>query len=326
MLFMSDVGGSQQINGVDLVFTDRATQSLSTAPISSGTYLPTNLNPPQDQDAFPNPAPGKPYSGSLSVFNGTNPNGVWKLYVLNESFWGTGSISGWDITFNDPAPPAVTATAPTSVTSYSATLNGAINPLGLASTFAFHFGTDTGYIDAQPAQNVGNGTSTLPVALRITGLKPGTLYRYQLTGENAAGLSVASEITFTTVAFVDTDGDGMPDDYETSNHFDPYNSNDAGLDADGDGLTNLQEYLAGTDPHDPTSVFRPVGAQRSANSFSITFPTVLGKLYQAQKSDQLTPANWSLVRDNIYGTGQLVTVTDFSVSGPLAFYRLVVLP
>jgi hypothetical protein len=49
----------------------------------------------------------------------------------------------------------------------------------------------------------------------------------------------------------DTDGDGMPDKWEIDNGLDPKNSLDANLDPDGDGATNLAEFLAGTDPKNP---------------------------------------------------------------------------
>ncbi len=49
----------------------------------------------------------------------------------------------------------------------------------------------------------------------------------------------------------DIDGDGMPNTFETTYGLDPRNANDAGLDLDGDGTTNLNEFLA-SPPTDPT--------------------------------------------------------------------------
>jgi hypothetical protein len=46
----------------------------------------------------------------------------------------------------------------------------------------------------------------------------------------------------------DSDGDGMDDKYEVDNNFNP-NDDDSAADADDDGSTNLEEYLAGTDPN-----------------------------------------------------------------------------
>jgi len=62
-------------------------------------------------------------------------------------------------------------------------------------------------------------------------------------------LPVVANPVCTTV--VDTDNDGMPDSWEQQYGFNINDPADAALDFDGDGSTNLQEYLSGTDPLNP---------------------------------------------------------------------------
>jgi hypothetical protein len=47
----------------------------------------------------------------------------------------------------------------------------------------------------------------------------------------------------------DSDGDGMPDDWETARRLNPRDPADASRDRDGDGYTNVEEYINGLTGH-----------------------------------------------------------------------------
>jgi subtilisin-like proprotein convertase family protein len=110
-LLMAEAGGQNKLSVTNLTLTldDEATNSLPLfTNLVSGTFKPTNgwLDPyfsdpsgflPYD---FPPPAPvGSSNSvAALSVFNSTNPNGAWSLFVLGESAPDSGVISnGWSL-------------------------------------------------------------------------------------------------------------------------------------------------------------------------------------------------------------------------------------
>lgn len=52
---------------------------------------------------------------------------------------------------------------------------------------------------------------------------------------------------------LDSDGDGIPDEWERANGMNPNDPADISGDLDGDGFTNLEEFAAKTDPRDPLS-------------------------------------------------------------------------
>ncbi len=71
----------------------------------------------------------------------------------------------------------------------------------------------------------------------------------------------------------DDDNDGMPDDYEEEQGFDTLDASDAEEDADSDGYTNLEEYLAGTNPYDDSDV--PSGLDTPGKKDVIIVPTIM---------------------------------------------------
>jgi len=90
-IIMSDVGGTTGVIGVNLTLSDSAANSLPAGTIVSGTYKPTNLT---TGDTFPTPAPTPTGTSVLSVFNGTNPNGTWNLWVADDAATDSGTIGG----------------------------------------------------------------------------------------------------------------------------------------------------------------------------------------------------------------------------------------
>lgn len=77
-----------------------------------------------------------------------------------------------------------------------------------------------------------------------------------------------SNILYQTTRSVvaDTDGDGMPDAWELAYGLNPTNSADAILQSDGDTLNNLQEYLANADPHKNDTDFDGISDVQELNA------------------------------------------------------------
>lgn len=153
--------------------------------------------------------------------------------------------------------------------------------------------------------------------------------RFLLTGgaDLDGIMSGDSRSTEIYVLRMDFDRDGMDDDWELAHGFDPARREDAVEDADGEGHSNLQEFLAGTDPRDPLNVLRIETPRKVGNSVQIRFPTVLGKYYRVERSSAPNAASWDVVAGNVAGDGHVAEILDpINSESPSSIYRVVLLP
>ena len=96
-------------------------------------------------------------------------------------------------------------------------------------------------------------------------------------------------------------------------------------DADLDGKSNEEEYLAGTNPRNAASVLRILAASQTPNGPApVRWQSVAYKFYSLEVSTNL-PANWRLIATNLPATPPFNTYSD-STSGDKAFYRVSVAP
>ena len=162
-----------------------------------------------------------------------------------------------------------------------------------------------------------------------------TLANAQLTNAGVYSILVSNIATARFVALPqkasvlvlgDTDGDGMPDIWELTYQFRYDDPSDANLDSDFDGMTNLQEYQAGTHPRDPSDFLRltlAVDSTVSSGSAWLQFNTISNRTYSLQTSDRLG-TSWSSWMDlPAQQTNKAFALPlDLQKGGPQRNYRL----
>ncbi len=145
------------------------------------------------------------------------PNGLWDSGILGQgatfthTFNTVGSfpyyctphglccgMTGTVTVTNPTGPPLVTTNPATFIASFSARLNGSLNPHGLTTTFHFEYGTTTSYGLTTPPQTQ-TGNTFRNVSANISSLTASTTYHFRIVASNGDGTSFGGDRTFTTL-------------------------------------------------------------------------------------------------------------------------------
>lgn len=229
----------------------------------------------------------------------TGPNGLQNFPVLTSAVLGTGTtIAG---TLN------TTANAAVRIHYYA-------SPSG--DEGQFFIGSQSGTANAS-----GNLTINTTLAARVPA---GYVITATATGpgNNTSEFSAPRAVTTT-----DGDSDGMPDVWEAANGL-ASGSNDAALDADSDGQSNLDEFRAGTDPRDPNSLLHPALSTDSGGVSTVSFAPVAGITSRVEYSPSMAFGSWLPLADQLQfsGGGSLFVRDPSSVGISRRFYRVIVIP
>src|SRR5262249_54443414 len=99
VMLMAHAGAGANVpaDNLRLTFRDSASAPIpANGPLASQAYQPANYAPASL--SLPPPAPAGPYATFLSSFDGLNPNGDWKLYILDDTYPDGGTIDpGWQL-------------------------------------------------------------------------------------------------------------------------------------------------------------------------------------------------------------------------------------
>jgi hypothetical protein len=121
----------------------------------------------------------------------------------------------------------------------------------------------------------------------------------------------------------DTDGDGLADAWEQQ-YFGGLSAN-AGDDPDGDGMSNLREYRAGTNPTNPQSRFEIVEVKALATGVQVRWSSQSNHTYIVRRAASLmtTPSSYQAIQSGIPATPPLNVFLDTSAAANATQFYLI---
>ena len=124
----------------------------------------------------------------------------------------------------------------------------------------------------------------------------------------------------------DSDGDGIPDEWEEANGLNPIVAADAAEDSDNDGLSNLAEYYAGTDPQNSASVFNLLAKRLANGNIELSFDATRdGQIVELQSTPALGQAGWEAIMEWASENAGLQQVEIDVSDSDAQFFRLLLI-
>src|SRR5437763_1322766 len=130
--------------------------------------------------------------------SGLNVSTTYHFRIVAHNSGGTSFGSDRTFTTLSATGSPVVATKPaTLIASFSAALNGSLDPHGLATSVHFQYGTTTSYGHTTPTQSQ-SGNTYRNIAAAISGLTTHTTYHFRMMATNSGGTRLGSDGIFTT--------------------------------------------------------------------------------------------------------------------------------
>jgi cyclomaltodextrin glucanotransferase len=172
---------------------------------------------------------------------------------------------------------------------------------------------------------VAAGGQNLPLSLVFTTAV--TNSQLQVSFASVVDNARVSGVQARKIADVYSDNDGIPDWWRLAYFNHPTGQagdNSRGPDdADADGVSNQNEFQAGTDPLNPASVFKITQVKIVGNDVQLCASTVVNRTYQLQRRDSLALSSWANAGPPTNGTGGVVVFTDNSgATNETHYYRV----
>ncbi|HVK59515.1 MAG TPA: lamin tail domain-containing protein, partial [Candidatus Kapabacteria bacterium] len=121
----------------------------------------------------------------------------------------------------------------------------------------------------------------------------------------------------------DADGDGLPDAWEDANGLNRLSAADALLDGDSDGMSNLAEFRAGTDPRNEASVLMLTIEMDGSGQRVLNFRAAANKSYSVLSTESITTPIWERVGNVLPGSDREVDLLDDEAGSQVRFYRII---